>query len=175
MTVEMLGSPPIEDREGRTRTNWFVVVIVGLIVAAAGVGGGYLLFAQDSDSGTNDEVEALLDNFYVAVNAGDIEALQEMSTEDATVLGVPVESGNLLSRSIENTLIQTGGIERIDDPVVAEGGWRFRVAQLTSSTGNSADDDQILMITMVDNGSVTLGGDGTEQDLKITSVDPYLF
>jgi len=169
----MLGSPPVEDREGRTRTNWFVVVIVGLIAAAAGVGAGYLLFAQGSDGGTNDEVEALLDDFYAAFNAGDVEALQEMSMEDATVFGVPVKSGSLLSRSAERIVGDNGGFEPVDNPVVAEQGWFVRVAQLTSSTANSADDDAIFLIIMVDSGSVNLGGDGTEQELKIASVDPY--
>lgn len=173
--VGMPASPPRKDQEGRKGTKWPVVVIVGLIAAAVGVGAGYLLFAQDSDGGTNDEVEALLDDFYAALNARDVEALQEMSTDDATVFGVPVESGNLLSGSLENSIDSTGGVERVDDPIVAEQGWRFRVAQLSSSTMNSADDDGILLFIIVDSGSVNAGGDGTEQELKIASVDPYNF
>ncbi|MGA7687782.1 MAG: hypothetical protein WCA29_00945 [Jiangellales bacterium] len=173
--VGMPASPPRKDRDGKTATDWFVVVVVGLIAAAVGVGAGYLLFAQDSDGGTNDEVEALLDDFYAAVNAGDVEALREMSTDDATVFGLPVASGNTLTGGLENIVSSTGGIERIDDAVVAQQGWRFRVAQQSSSTMNSADDDAILLIIIVDSGSVNAGGDGTEQELKIASVDPYNF
>jgi len=174
-TQRMPGSPPMEDQEGRTGTNWLVVVIVGLIAAAVGVGAGYLLFAQDSDGGTDDAVEALLDDFYAAVNARDVEALQEISMEDATLFGLPVASGNLLSGSLENSVNATGGLERINDPIVADQGWRLRVAQLSSAATNSEADDAILLIEIVDRGSGNLGGDGTEQDLKLASVESYNF
>lgn len=167
------GSPPVEPPETRKGTNWPVVVIVGLIAAAVGLGSGYLLFAPDSDGGTNDAVEALLDDFYVAVNAGDVEALQAMSMDDATVFGLPVASGNLLSGGLENAVNSTGGLDRVGQPIVADQGWLFRVAQQSSASTNSEDDDGILLFAIVDSDSANLGGDGTEQALRIASVESY--
>ena len=49
------------------------------------------------------------------------------------------------------------------------------MAQLSSAATNSEDDDAILLIEIVDRGSGNLGGDGTEQDLKLASVESYNF
>jgi hypothetical protein len=170
MTTQMHDSPAAPERAGAQRTNWVLVAVVGLIAAAVGLGAGYLLFAPESGSQADADVEALLDDFYAAVNEGDVAAIQEMSMEDATIFGVPVGSSNTLDASLEN-LNTRGASVPIDDPIVDEAGWLYHAAQLTASGAGSDENDVILLVDMVDAGSTRFGGDGTQKDLKLTNVE----
>ena len=151
-----------EERTGRPRTRWLLAVVVGLVAAAVGLGAGYLLFAPDPGADVDADVEALLDDFYAAVNEGDIEAIQEMSVEDARILGVPVTSGSTLAGSLENLVDSAGGVSRLGDPIVDESGFIFHVAQLTE-LANSGD-DFIWLFDVV----------GTDEQLEIVGVEPWV-
>lgn len=161
MTAPTHAESPAEERVGRQRTNWLLVVIVGVIAAAVGLGAGYLLYAPGSGVEVDADVEALLDEFYAAVNEGDVEAIQQMSAEDATILGVPVGSGSTLAGSLESLASTAGGVSRVGDPVVDESGFIFHAAQLTG-TANSGD-DVIWLFDIV----------GIEE-LQIDAVEPWV-
>lgn len=161
MTAQTHEASRAEERTGRPHTRWLLAVIVGLVAAAVGLGAGYLLFAPDTGAEVDADVEALLDEFYAAVNEGDVEAIQAMSVEDAQIMGVPVTSGSTLAGSLENLAGTAGGVSRLGDPIVDESGFIFHVAQLTEFPNSG--DDLIWLFDVV----------GTDQ-LEIVGVEPWV-
>ena len=161
MTAQTPEASRAAERTGRPGASWLLVVGVGLIAAAVGLGAGYLLFAPDTGAEVDTNVEALLDEFYAAVNEGDVEAIQAMSVEDAQILGVPVTSGSTLAGSLENLAGTSGGVSRLGDPIVDESGFIFHVAQLTELAHSG--DDFIWLFDVV----------GTDE-LEIVGVEPWV-
>lgn len=62
---------PLDVSKDLRRTNWLLVVIVGLVAAALGLGAGYLPFAPSAVTDDVAEVEALLDDWWAAAEAGE--------------------------------------------------------------------------------------------------------
>lgn len=90
-TMTHTESPP-DVSAGQRRTNWLLVVIVGLVAAALGVGAGYLLFAPSAatEAEPNAEVQAMLDDWWAASEAGDVDAMLGMMPEGFTIGAVDV-------------------------------------------------------------------------------------
>lgn len=91
-TTEPRESAPVAESPVQSGTPWWASVLLVLVAGAVGLGIGYLAFGGDStadaDGGgaaTDAKAEALIDDFMVALNAYDTDAIRAMSTEDAVL------------------------------------------------------------------------------------------
>ena len=141
-TVTQRASPP--EASGGARPSRLLVVIVGIVAAALGLGAGYLLFAPSAADGGNAEVEALLDEWWDAVEADDAEAILRLMPDGGTwgsvdVMFAGTNLGQVAPATAERTVaasLARNSDTPSGDPVVVGEYGAFEVAQpATSATG----------------------------------------
>lgn len=144
MTAVMQDKPRPDVSRGASRTSWMLVAIVGLVAAALGLGAGYLLFAPSASTNTNANVEAVLEDWWAASEAGDVEAMLGLMPEELKVGAVDVIAfGSNISDMPRPTLerLMATNLERgVDvpsgDPMIVGEYGVFEAAQTaTTSTG----------------------------------------
>ena len=131
MATQIHDSPSVQERAGTPRARWLLTSLVALIAAAVGLGAGYLLFAPDSGAEIDADVEALLDDWWAAADAGDADAVLAMMPEGGSIgavtvylLGYDVSEtpASTLERSISGWAKDEGPSPTGDPTVVGEFG-----------------------------------------------------
>jgi hypothetical protein len=165
MATQIHDAPPAQERAGTPRSNWLLISLVALIAAAVGLGAGYLLFAQTSGAAVDADVEALLDDWWAAADAGDADAVLAMMPEGGTIgavtvylLGYDVSETptSTLERSISGWASDEGPSPTGDPTVVGEYGV-YAVAQTATWRGQDyiyifrvLEEDGELLLSYVD-------------------------
>jgi hypothetical protein len=128
MSTQTQVPTPAEQTGGSRHTSWLLVVIVGIVAAAVGLGAGYLLF-NPATADVDDEVEALVDNYIAAIDAGDADAALALMEEDAWFFGRDVSSvsAELFARSFESFPF-SGNVTMVGEPMVVGEFGRYDIA-----------------------------------------------
>lgn len=113
-------SPPSGSVKGQPRPSWLLVLLVGVVAGAIGLGAGYLVFAPQQAAGEVEvQTQALLDEFWDAADAGDADAVLALMAPTGEFFGYSVGStSETVLRNFAEDWADVEGPKPIGEPIV---------------------------------------------------------